>query len=122
MEEVRASYAPFEEDLLHYSKVNGIEVQELEEGNSEKEEQLLTAYPNPFNPTTTIKFTLPQKADVSLRVFDLLGREVAELVRGEREAGEHQTRFDASQLSTGVYIYQLRVGNDIITKKMTLIK
>lgn len=122
MEEVRLGYAPFEEDLLHYSKGNGIDVQELEEQNPENEDQILTAYPNPFNPTTTIKFTVQQKANVSLKVFDLLGREVAELVSGQLEAGQHQARFDASQLSTGVYMYQLKVGNNMLSKKMTLIK
>jgi len=82
----------------------------------------LSNYPNPFNPTTTINYALPEQAGVTLKLYDLLGREVALLVNEVKDAGEYSVNFDASRLSSGVYIYQLKVGNSILSKKMTLIK
>lgn len=79
-------------------------------------------YPNPFNPSTEIKFQLPQNSAVSLKVFDVLGREVATLIDGQVEAGFHQVTFNARNLSSGMYIYRLQTGNTVITKKLTLIK
>lgn len=79
-------------------------------------------YPNPFNPTTLISFHLPEAAFVELRIFDLLGQEVATLFRGYRGEGEHSFRFDASNLSGGIYIYTLITGTTQITRKMTLLK
>lgn len=79
-------------------------------------------YPNPFNPSTNIKFTLPEQGNVSLKVFDRLGREVADLVSGYRSAGTYEINFDASQLSSGIYFYKLSTDNFVNTKKMTLLK
>ena len=79
-------------------------------------------YPNPFNPTTTIHFSLPQSAHVILKVFDVLGREVATLVDSELNAGEHSVQFNAERLSSGVYFYQLISGKYIQTKKMLISK
>jgi hypothetical protein len=79
-------------------------------------------FPNPFNPTTTIRFAIPQNEHVTLKVYDLLGREVATLVNEARSAGNHEAFFDASNLASGVYIYRLTAGNFIATKKFTLIK
>lgn len=81
-------------------------------------------YPNPFNPTTVISYQLPVSNRVSLKVFDLLGREVATLVDGRVSAGAHQVSFDASGLSSGMYIYQLLSadGSVSLTRKMMLIK
>jgi hypothetical protein len=79
-------------------------------------------YPNPFNPTTTITFQTPQSGFVSLKVFDLLGREVATLVNGELQAGTYETSFDASRLSSGVYLYELRAGSFVQTRRMMLMK
>jgi hypothetical protein len=79
-------------------------------------------YPNPFNPSTVINFQLPENTRVSLRVFDMLGREVAMLVNGQVEAGYHSVNFDAGNLASGVYIYRLEAVNNVYTKKMTLIK
>lgn len=79
-------------------------------------------YPNPFNPATTISYQLPVRSQVDLRVFDLLGREVATLVKGQVEAGYHQVPFNGSHLASGMYIYRLQTGNQIFTKKLTLIK
>lgn len=79
-------------------------------------------YPNPFNPTTSIQFSIPSSAEVNLTVYNLLGQKVATLVSEKLTAGSHTINFDASQLSSGVYLYRLSSGNQIMTKKMTLIK
>ncbi|GAB6281458.1 MAG: hypothetical protein STSR0008_01980 [Ignavibacterium sp.] len=80
-------------------------------------------YPNPFNPSTTIRFGLPQQAKVDLRIFDILGQEVAVLVNNQiYEAGNHKVNFNASKLATGVYIYKLQTDNKTFIKKMMLLK
>jgi hypothetical protein len=79
-------------------------------------------YPNPFNPATKISFTLPERSNVSLKVFNVLGQLVSELVNSNFEAGNYTVDFNASQLSSGMYIYTLSAGDNLITKKMTLIK
>lgn len=79
-------------------------------------------YPNPFNPNTTIRFALPQTSNVVLKVYDVLGREVATLINGEKLAGNYEVNFDASKLASGLYIYTLNAGNFTSTKKMMLMK
>ncbi|MFA6457675.1 MAG: LamG-like jellyroll fold domain-containing protein, partial [Bacteroidota bacterium] len=80
-------------------------------------------YPNPFNPTTTIKFTIQVSGFTTLKVYDMLGKEVATLVNENLEAGVyHQKTFDASRLSSGVYFARLQSGNKILLKKMVLLK
>jgi hypothetical protein len=79
-------------------------------------------FPNPFNPVTTIQYQLPVNAKVTLKVYDILGAEVATLVNEVQEAGYRQVRFDALALSSGVYIYRLAAGNYISIKKMMVIK
>ena len=79
-------------------------------------------YPNPFNPETVIKFTLPVKGKVTIKVYDLLGREVAVLVNGVKEQGSHSVRFNGAAVASGIYIYRLQAGDQVITKRMTLIK
>jgi len=80
------------------------------------------AYPNPFNPTTNISYSLANAGNVKLTVFDAMGREVATLVNGYRNAGAQQVTFDASKLSSGVYLYQLNADGQIATGKMVLMK
>ncbi len=79
-------------------------------------------YPNPFNPRTTIRFALPKAARVSLKVYDILGREVATLLDGFSEAGEKSVEFKASHLASGVYFYRLMAGDFVETKKLVLLK
>jgi hypothetical protein len=78
--------------------------------------------PNPFNPTTTISFTLPETGQVNLSVYDINGRQVASLVNGFREAGSHQVNFDGSNLASGIYLYRLAAGKYSATGKMMLMK
>jgi hypothetical protein len=84
--------------------------------------QLSQNYPNPFNPVTNIKFSLPERSNVRITVYNLLGIQVAELVNEVRSAGTHTINFDASDLSSGVYFYKIEAGKFIQTKKLTLLK
>jgi hypothetical protein len=79
-------------------------------------------YPNPFNPSTTLEFSIPTKCRVVLEVFNILGQSVARLVDGEQAAGTYRTTFDASKLSSGVYLYQLKAGDFVQARKMLLVK
>mgnify|MGYP002623187510 CR=1 FL=1 len=79
-------------------------------------------YPNPFNPTTTIKFDIPKKEFVTLKVYDISGREVAILLNNFKNAGSYIAEFDASHLSSGVYFYTIKAGSFEETKRMVLIK
>ena len=79
-------------------------------------------YPNPFNPSTVISYQLPSAGSVRLVVYDLLGKEVATLVNGMREAGYHKESFNASGLGSGLYFYQLTAGDQTFLKKMMVVK
>ena len=79
-------------------------------------------YPNPFNPTTNINYQIKEKGFVSLKVYDMLGREVANLVNENQEAGQYSVIFNAANLPSGVYIYSLRVNDFVQNNKMTLLK
>jgi hypothetical protein len=79
-------------------------------------------YPNPFNPSTTLNFSIPVASNVQLNVYNLLGQKVATLIDGPRLAGQHQVRFDARNLASGVYFYQIQAGDFTMQRKMTLIK
>jgi hypothetical protein len=83
---------------------------------------LMQNYPNPFNPTTVIEFTIPNKEFVTLKVYNILGQEVAKLVNGVKSAGVYKVSFDASDLTSGMYIYKIEAGNYSDTKKMLLMK
>lgn len=79
-------------------------------------------YPNPFNPSTNITFGLPQQSKINITVYDMLGRKVATVFAGSKPQGFHSVQFDASNLSSGIYIYQLRTDFGVISKQMTLLK
>lgn len=92
------------------------------ESNAPKFFALAQNHPNPFNPTTTIKFYLPANAEAKLKVFDLAGREVATLVHGKLAAGEHEAHFEAGALAAGVYVYRLEAAGQVATRKLLLVK
>ncbi len=79
-------------------------------------------YPNPFNPSTTIEYSLDKSSQVSLTVYNLLGKQVAQLANGTQAAGQYSVKFDASSLENGIYFYQLQAGDQKITKRMMLVK
>ncbi len=80
-------------------------------------------YPNPFNPSTVIRYQLSTAGKARLSVYDILGREVAVLVNEDRAAGQYQVTFNASGLSSGVYLYRMQLNGEVIsTRRMTLVK
>lgn len=90
--------------------------------NVPEEFQLQQNYPNPFNPTTTIEFALPKQSNVTLKLFDILGREVATLVDAELESGVHKINFDGQDLASGIYFYRIHADGFLKTKKLMLLK
>ncbi len=104
--------------ILHWSGTNSIEPPRA----LVPQELALEAYPNPFNPTTTIAYDVPKAGHISLRVFDLLGREVAVLKDGMMEVGTHRVMFDGSGLASGIYFTRLDAGAFSQTKKLMLLK
>lgn len=90
--------------------------------NAARGYELAQNYPNPFNPMTTIRYQIPEGGFVSLKVYDVLGKEVATLVNGAKEAGSHWVSFNASGLASGVYFYRLQAGGFAETRKMMLVK
>jgi hypothetical protein len=91
-------------------------------GNNVKSYSLEQNYPNPFNPVTTINYYLENESQVSLKIFDIMGREVAELVNLRQPIGTYSVNFDASNLASGIYFYKLSAGEFTSVKKMTLLK
>ncbi|MCW9096104.1 MAG: T9SS type A sorting domain-containing protein, partial [Ignavibacteriaceae bacterium] len=79
-------------------------------------------YPNPFNPSTKIKYSVPQSSQVQIKIFDVLGNEIETLVNEEKRAGTYEINWNAINLPSGVYFYQLRAGEFVSTKKMILLK
>ncbi len=97
-------------------------VEQIENEVLPKEFRLEQNYPNPFNPSTTIQFALPKRSEVMLKIFDLLGREVATLVDEELQPGEYKVVFEAEALSSGVYFYRINAEGFVQTRKLTLLK
>ena len=103
---------------------NSVFAKEIEESNEivPTEYALEQNYPNPFNPSTAINYSIPEAGNVELKVYDILGNEVATLVNEAEESGNHTVLFDASKFASGVYIYTLRTNNFVQTRKMLMIK
>ena len=96
-------------------------------GNVPDEFILYANYPNPFNPVTSLRYDLPKQAQVTLTIYDLMGREVTQLVNTTQESGYRSVQWDATDsfgkpVSAGVYLYQIRAGEFVQTKKMVLLK
>ena len=104
--------------LKYPGDVTGVETMPLSPAQFKLEQN----YPNPFNPSTTIQYVLSARAHVSLIVYNMLGQRVAELVNGEMDAGSHESRFEASHLASGVYLYRLEAGNYVQTRKLVVVK
>jgi hypothetical protein len=98
------------------------EVVDVEINPTPSQFQLKQNFPNPFNPSTTITFGLPEMSNVTLKIFNTLGEEVAELVNESLDAGSYSSNFDATGLPSGIYIYKLQTEERVLSKKMTLIK
>lgn len=103
-------------EMISFSEEPIVEVEK------ETTRYVLANYPNPFNPTTTISYSLPQAGHVVLKVYDVLGREVAELANGFKENGKHSVMFNATKYASGFYIYTIRVNDFYASKKMLLTK
>jgi hypothetical protein len=99
-------------------------ITDLEDENiiSPAEFSLDQNYPNPFNPSTSIQYAIGSRQFVTLKVYDILGNEIAELVNEEKVAGKYEVNFNASALASGVYIYKIQAGSFINSKKMILLK
>jgi hypothetical protein len=107
----------FIEDVADEIIATSIEVEEIP-----TEFTLYQNYPNPFNPTTTVRFALPEPSEVQLEVYSILGQRIAVLSTGLKPAGYHTVQLDASSWASGSYIYRLRAGDRVFTKKLLLLK
>jgi hypothetical protein len=96
-------------------------VEQVHEGTP-REFRLEQNYPNPFNPSTNIQFSVAEGTHVTLRVYDLLGREIMKLVEDDFSPGVYTVTFDAAGLSSGMYIYRIEAGSFIQTKRLVLLK
>jgi hypothetical protein len=101
-------------------EISSVDVEQTSEIISEF--RLEQNYPNPFNPTTTWSFVIGQRSLVSLKVYDVLGNEVATLINDEKPSGSYEIEFNATDLSSGIYFYQLQAGSFVDTKKMILLR
>ncbi|GEM_PF-2664723 len=106
--------------LLKFSGTTGVE--QIGDASQVTSYQLYQNYPNPFNPTTTIQFTIPERAFITVTVVNVLGQEVATLAAEEVAAGTHKTTWDATNLPSGIYFARLEAKNFVATKKMVLMK
>src|SRR5574338_572365 len=103
-------------DQLSFSQTTSVE----QTDQNPVEFSLQQNYPNPFNPITTIQYSVPSASVVQLKIYDILGNEVAELVNEEQANGTYRAEFEATNLSSGTYFYQIRTGSFVETKKMLL--
>jgi hypothetical protein len=108
-------------DNVYFAKSIGTDVEEIHDAIPSAY-TLHQNYPNPFNPTTRIRFSLPESNHVSLRVYNLLGQEVAVLLDEFKPTGTYEVTFDAASLPTGMYLYSLTAGSHTAIKAMTLVK
>lgn len=116
--------------ILFYSpegRIKEVNTGDAAESSDEIDQQgynydLKDNYPNPFNPSTTIKYQLASNGFTSLKIYDVLGKEVAALVNEEQEAGNYEVQWNASSFSSGVYFYKLQSNGFVQTKRMILTK
>jgi len=114
------SYVLTQSDINNLFNLTGVESGAM--NMLPKQHDLSPNYPNPFNPTTTIRYTLAQNENVNLSIFDMSGRRLKTLVDANQTAGEYSVRFDATDLASGIYIYQLKAGQYKQSRKMLLLR
>ncbi len=107
---------------MGYTVPTVVGVEEVSISSVPSKFELLQNYPNPFNPTTVIRFSIPESGNVNLGVYNILGEQVANLVEGIKNAGTFEVTWNAANLPSGIYIYRLEAGNQIISNKMMLLK
>ena len=110
---------------LYIAKLNMNNISDVEDYTNElllNKFELSQNFPNPFNPTTKIKYQIAELSFINIKVYDVLGNEIAILVNEEKSAGEYEIEFNGSEFTSGIYFYQLRAGSFIQTKKMILLK
>ena len=112
--------ATIDKMLIYFFPGSSTEI--IAEDFAPKDFILYQNYPNPFNPSTMIKFRIADFGFVTLKIYDLLGNEVANLVNEEKSAGVYEVTFDASNLASGVYFYRLKTQDFITSKKLLLLK
>jgi len=125
--QIQKAYSDGTVVFLNYAKINGVIYGNLVGIDNDETINPLSFsvshnYPNPFNPTTRISFSIAEAGFVSLKVFDILGQEVSALVNEDREAGMYDVVFNASELTTGVYIYTLQINGYSQSRKMILLR
>ena len=110
-------------DTIHTSIINNISVTGIKDKTVPHTFFVDQNYPNPFNPSTTIRFGLQKQGAVNLIVYNILGQQVAVLLNHQvMSPGMHEIQFNASRLASGTYIYRLQAGNNVVNKKMILLK
>jgi len=105
---------------MHFQKITGVQENTLDVYPSSF--QLSQNYPNPFNPTTTINYSIPESGFVTIKIYDVLSKEIRILVSEEKSAGIYSIKFDGSSLSSGIYFYRMQTNNFSQTKKLLLLK
>jgi len=117
-------YYLFESGYEEQFRINHIfnNIATLEEEIEEQDYHIFQNYPNPFNPSTIIRYQIPERNFITLKIYDVLGNEIATLVNEEKFIGSYAVEFDASRLPSGIYFYRLQAGSFVETKKMVLIK
>jgi hypothetical protein len=118
----KCAYGGTATDSARYNTINPIITGIIGENVLPKEFNLYQNYPNPFNPVTSIKYDVPQNSFVSIRVYDVTGKQIMDLVNGEQAAGVYEAVFDASHLASGVYFYRMEAGKFSSVMKMVLLK
>ncbi len=112
----------FDVRLENPINVGNVGIEETQLPGLAEQFELEQNFPNPFNPSTTIRYAIQQRTDVKLAVYDLSGREVTVLYQGAKAPGNYEIQFDASELASGVYLYRLVAGNFVQTRKMMLVR
>jgi len=120
--DINGNFSAFTSELSTRAESANKQLLKGEKDSEKLEFRLDENYPNPFNPTTTINYQINEKGFVNLKVYDIIGKEVAILVNETQNSGKYSVSFNASNLPSGVYIYSLRVNNFIKNNKMTLVK